>query len=148
VLASDGESIYGHSIIDFELEFSRAKPVIGLYNKVENIKYLVHIPTMGLNLVKFLLLVMTITGIVMPIHAYAHEMTETQDSHFIKMDSSHDTDGVSKSCDHCCHFSSHSLGLMQRNSSIANQQVKGNLNYQGQNYASYNQPPPYHPPIA
>ena len=99
--------------MDINLELSLSKAVIGLYDKVESILYLVHIPTMRTNLAKFLLVVITITGVTMPIHAYAHEMTETQDSHTLEIDSSHGTDGVSTSCDHCCHFSSHSLGLMR-----------------------------------
>ena len=102
---------------------------------------------MRLNLAKFLLLVITITGIVMPIHAYAHEMTEIEDNHSLKMDTSHDTDGVSKSCDHCCHFSSHSLGLMRVCSKIAELPNIYIPTIQKQNYSSFNQPPPYHPPI-
>jgi len=111
-------------------------------------KYLVHISAMRLKLAKFLLLIITITAIVMPIHAYAHGMTEIEDNHSLKIDTGHNTDGVSKSCGHCCHFLSHSLGLMQKSSSIVDLQVKDTLNYQGQNYASYKQPPPYHPPIS
>ena len=103
---------------------------------------------MCLNLAKLLLLVMTITGIVMPIHVYAHELADTQENHSMKMDAQHDTDGDSISCDHCYHFSSHSLGLMQEKSPITNKLVRSALNFKRQNYASYNQPPPYHPPIA
>jgi hypothetical protein len=103
---------------------------------------------MSINLAKLLLLIMTLSGIVMPIHAYAHELTDTQESHSIEMDAQHDTDGESISCDHCCHFSSHSLGLMQKNTSFANQQVKDALYFHRHNYSSFNQPPPYHPPIA
>ena len=103
---------------------------------------------MRIHLAKMLLLIMTLSGIIMPIHAYAHELADTQDTHSIKMDVQHDTDGDSITCDHCCHFSSHSLGLMEKNSSIANYQVKDALIFQKQSYASYKQPPPYQPPIA
>jgi len=82
----------------------------------------------------------------MPIHAYAHELAGTQDSQSIEMDAQHNTDD-SITCDHCCHFSSHSLGLVQKNLSTTNHQVKDVLNFQNQNYASYNAPPPYQPPI-
>ncbi len=116
--------------------------------KVENIIYLVHIPAMRFNLAKFLFLVMTISGIIMPLHAYAHEMTETQGSYIIEMDSSHDTDGMSKSCDHCCHFSSHSMGLMRSCSKIAELPNIFISTIKKQNYASYKQPPPYQPPIS
>jgi hypothetical protein len=97
---------------------------------------------------KFLLLLMTITGIFMPIHAYAHEISATQDSHYTTMDTSHDTDGASKSCDHCCHFSSHSLGLMRVCSKIDELPNIFISTIQNQIYSSLNQPPPYHPPIA
>jgi hypothetical protein len=103
---------------------------------------------MHIHLAKLLLLIITLSSIIMPIHAYAHELADTQDSHSIEMDAQQDTDGDSISCDHCCHFSSHSLGVMQKSSNIANQQIKGALTFQGQNYASYKQPPPYQPPIA
>ena len=103
---------------------------------------------MRTQIAKFLLVVMTLSGVVMPIHAYAHELAETQDSHSTEMDAQHDTDGDSISCDHCCHFSSHSMGLMQKTSGIINQQGKDALNFQKHNYVSYKQPPPYQPPIA
>lgn len=103
---------------------------------------------MRIRIAKVLLVLMTLSGIVMPIHAYAHELADTQESHSIEIDAQHDTDSDSISCDHCCHFSSHSLGMMQKNTSFANQQSKDALNFQKHDYASYNQPPPYHPPIA
>jgi len=90
---------------------------------------------------------MTISGIIMPIHAYAHEMTETQDSHTIEMDSNHDTDSMSKSCDHCCHFSSHSMGLMRNCSKIDGLPNIHISTIKKQIYSSFNHPPPYHPPI-
>jgi len=104
---------------------------------------------MRIRLAKILLVVMTLSGIVMPIHSYAHELADTQESHSsIETNTQHNTDGDSISCDHCCHFSSHSLGLVQKNSSTTNHQVKDVLNFQNQNYASYKQPPPYQPPIS
>ncbi len=103
---------------------------------------------MRIYLAKFLLLAMTITGIVMPIHAYAHEMTEIQDGYTIEMDSGHDTDSISKSCDHCCHFSSHSLGLMRSCSKIVALPNIYTSTIQKQIYSSFNQYPPYRPPIA
>lgn len=100
------------------------------------------------NLAKVLLLVMTISSIVMPIHAYAHELTETQDSPSIKIDSSHGTGSVTIPCDHCCHFSSHSLGLMRVSSKFGESPDIYISTIYRQNYSSVNQPPPYHPPIA
>ena len=51
-------------------------------------------------------------------------------------------------CDHCCHFSAHSTGLVQKNSPFAIQRVQDALYLHRHNYISYSQPPPYHPPIA
>jgi len=118
-----------------------------LYDKVENIKYLVHIPTMRTQLAKILLVVMTLSGIVIPIYAYAHELVNCPDDRLIIVDNDYDSDSNIIICDHCCHFSSHSLGLTQKNTSIAHYQVKDTLSFQKQNYASYKQPPPYQPPI-
>jgi hypothetical protein len=97
---------------------------------------------------KVLLVLMTLSGVVMPIHTYAHELTNTQDSYSIEMDVQYDSGADATFCDHCCHFSSHSLGLMQKKSSIANHQVKDALNFQKQNYAFYHQAPPHNPPIS
>lgn len=103
---------------------------------------------MRTNLAKFLLVVITITGITMPIHAYAHEITEAQDSHTLEIDSSHGTDGVSTSCDHCCHSSSHSLGLMRVCLKVGELPYICTSTIHKQNYSSFNQAPPYRPPIA
>ncbi len=119
-----------------------------LHVRLEKIIYLVHIQKMKILIAKVLLVLMALSGVVMPIHAYAHELSDAQESHSIEIDIQHDSKADSISCDHCCHFSSHSLGLMQKNTSIANHQVKDALNFQKQNYASYKPPPPYQPPIA
>jgi len=103
---------------------------------------------MQIHLAKFLLLVMTILSIVMPIHAYAHEMTETQESYSIEVNTQHNTDSEPISCDHCCHFSSHSQGLTRIYSKIAALQNNYVPNFQRQNYFSIKNPPPYRPPIA
>ena len=84
----------------------------------------------------------------MPIHAYAHEMTETQESHSIEQNTQHDTNSKSIACDHCCHFSSHSQGMIRNHSKIAEFQNNYVPNIQKQNYSSFKEPPPYPPHIA
>ncbi len=103
---------------------------------------------MRTQIAKILLVLMTLSGIIMPIHAYAHELADSQESHSMEMNTQHDTDSDSISCDHCCHFSSHSLGLVQKISFVANQRINEVLNFQKQDYLSINGPPPYQPPIA
>ena len=103
---------------------------------------------MQIQLAKILSVLMTLSGIIMPINAYAHELANTQESHSIEMNSEHDTDSDSVSCDHCCHFSSHSLGLVQKISFATNQRINEVLSFQRQDYLSINGPPPYQPPIA
>ena len=106
---------------------------------------LVHILDMRIRLAKILLFIMTFSGISMTMHAYAHELTENQAGHAIEIETQNDDDSIL--CDHCCHFSSHSLGLMNKNSSVVPQKTKGILNFKGRDYTSYSLPPPYHPPI-
>lgn len=84
----------------------------------------------------------------MPVHAYAHELADSQESQSIEMNTQHDADSDSISCDHCCHFSSHSLGLVQKIAFTVNQRINEVLNFQAQDYLSINGPPPYQPPIA
>jgi len=83
----------------------------------------------------------------MPIHAYAHELAETAEGHALEMDVQHESGSYSVSCDHCCHFSSHSLGLVQKLFFAANHRFNEVLNFQEQDYLSVNEPPPYQPPI-
>ena len=97
---------------------------------------------------KILLVLMTLSGIIMPIHAYAHELSESTESHAHEMDVQHESDSDSVSCDHCCHFSSHSLGLVQKISFAANHRINEVLKFQEQVYLSIKGPPPYQPPIA
>jgi hypothetical protein len=97
---------------------------------------------------KILLVLMTLSGIIMPIHAYAHELTEVAEGHSLDMNAQHNSDTDSDSCDHCCHFSSHSLGLVQKISFATNQRINEILNFQTQDYLSVKGPPPYQPPIA
>ncbi len=103
---------------------------------------------MRTQIAKILLVLMTLSGLIMPIHAYAHGLADTQESHSMEMNTPHDADSDSISCDHCCHFSSHSLGLVQNISFAANQRINVVLNFQTQDYLSINGPPPYQPPIA
>lgn len=103
---------------------------------------------MRTRMAKILLVVMTLSGLVMPIHAYAHELAETQENHALEMDTQHSSDSDSVSCDHCCHFSSHSMGMVQINSYVPNHRINEILNFKEQDYLSINGPPPYQPPIA
>ncbi len=99
-------------------------------------------------LTTFLLVIMLLSGVVLPIHAYAHELTESQNSHMVELDTHHESEKESLACDHCCHFSSHSLGLIQTFSASTNQQTKSISVRQKTIYTSHKQAPPYHPPIA
>ena len=103
---------------------------------------------MRIRIAKVLLVLMTLSGIIMPIHAYAHELAESQESHAFNMDVQHESDRDSVSCDHCCHFSSHSLGLVQLIYFTANHRINEVLNFKEQDYLSIKGPPPYQPPIA
>ena len=109
---------------------------------------LIHIQTMQTYLVKFLLVIMTVAGIVMPVYAYAHEMSETHESHSTEFNMQHDTDNESTFCDHCCHFSSHTQGIIRIPTKIDELQKNHITNFQNKNYSSIEFPPPYHPPIA
>ncbi len=103
---------------------------------------------MRIRLAKILLAIMVISGIVLPIHAYAHEIAETQNNHSFEkdaIDTEYESD--SNACDHCCHLSSHSVGLLQKNPSITSKQIKGTFSFRMKIYSSYKYPPPYHPPI-
>lgn len=97
---------------------------------------------------KILLVLMILSGIIMPVHAYAHELAETAEGHSLEMDVQHQSESDVDSCDHCCHFSSHSLGLVQKISFAANHRVNEALKFQEQDYLSIKGPPPYQPPIA
>ena len=103
---------------------------------------------MRIRTAKILLVLMTLSGIIMPIHTYAHELVETTEGHAFELDAHHDSDIDSVSCDHCCHFSSHSLGLVQAISFAANERINEVLIFQIQDYLSIKGPPPYQPPIA
>ena len=84
----------------------------------------------------------------MPIYAYAHELAETTEGHAFERDVQHESDSDSVSCDHYCHFSLHTLGMVQVISIAANDRTKEVLNFQEQDYISIKGPPPYQPPIA
>jgi hypothetical protein len=102
---------------------------------------------MRIRMVKILLVLMTLSGIIMPIHAYAHELTEATESHAFELDTQHDSDTGAISCDHCCHFSSHSLGILQNISIPTNERINEILNFQDQNYLSFQGLPIFKPPI-
>ncbi len=101
---------------------------------------------MRIRIAKILLVLMTLSGIIIPIYAYAHELANCPDDRLIDVNNDFNSNEIV--CDHCCHFSSHSLGLMLTNKRIADLVIKGTSPFQRQNYASYKQPPPYQPPIA
>jgi hypothetical protein len=102
---------------------------------------------MKILIAKVLLVLMTLSGVVMPIYAYAHELVNCPDDQLTNVDNDYGSDSNKIICDHCCHFSSHSLGLMWVSSSIVDLEIKYIVIFQNQNYASYKQPPPYQPPI-
>jgi len=97
---------------------------------------------------KILLVLMTLSGIIMPIHAYAHELVNCPDDQLVDVNNDYNTDINEVVCDHCCHFSSHSLGLVQKISFAANHRINEVLKFQEQDYLSIKGPPPYQPPIA
>jgi len=103
---------------------------------------------MRIQLAKILLVLMTFSGIIMPVYAYAHELANCPDDRLTDLNNDYDSDSIEIICDHCCHFSSHSLGLMLTNTSVADLEIKNTENIHGQYYNSYKLPPPYHPPIA
>lgn len=102
---------------------------------------------MKIQMAKILLVLMTLSGIIMPIHAYAHELSESTESHAHEMDVQHESDSDSLSCDHCCHFCSHSMGLVQSISFTSNHRINEVLKFQEQYYLSIDEPLPYQPPI-
>jgi len=103
---------------------------------------------MQIRMAKILLVLMTLSGIIMPIHAYAHELAETAEGHSLEMDVQHESKSDVDSCDHCCHFSCHCLGLVQKISFAANHRINEVLKFKEQDYLSIKGPPPYQPPIA
>jgi hypothetical protein len=99
-------------------------------------------------LAKILFLIMTLSGIIMPIHAYAHDILDsTHEMHEMESGTQQHDEGEAISCDHCCHFSCHSLGIMRTNSNLTITDTKSGSIFLSTNYTSYNQAPPYHPPI-
>ncbi len=98
------------------------------------------------HLAKFLLLVMTLSGIVMPIYAYAHGMPEIQDSLSIDADTQHGTDSESISCDHCCHFSAHFLGFTTETALRTEQISHSDFISYSSRFLSYILGPPGKPP--
>ena len=103
---------------------------------------------MQIKLAKLLFLVMIVTGIIMPIHAYSHEMSETRESHSVELESQHNQDNESVFCDHCCHFSSHTQGMIRIYTKSGISQKNYVINFQNKRYTSVESTPPYHPPIA
>ncbi|GJM04692.1 MAG: hypothetical protein DHS20C09_06830 [marine bacterium B5-7] len=104
---------------------------------------------MQFRLAKILLLILTLSCVIMPIQSYAHGMpVSTHDMHEMGTDNQQDNEGEATSCDHCCHFSCHSLGILRTKSNFVVKEYKSASIFLSTNYTSYNQAPPYHPPIA
>lgn len=94
-----------------------------------------------------LLVIMCLTGILMPVHAYAHNLSDSEIQ--LMYEHEHDEqDTNSHACDHCCHSTSHCLGLIRFVTALdaisANRRSEP-LQFQ---YSSLNHTPPYPPPIA
>lgn len=102
---------------------------------------------MRTRLAKILLVLMTLSGIIMPMHAYAHDLVDSHDMHSTAFDTQHHDDSEKISNDHCSHFSSHSLGILRTNSNFSIKEIKSSLSFMAKIYMSYRQAPPYHPPI-
>ena len=99
-------------------------------------------------LFKYLLFAVLMSGTVLPVHAYAHSFdSTTSEQQQLTEDTDNQDDVQATNCDHCCHFSSHSVGLHMSNhvGQFAN---KGSILVTSHiTYRSLKAEPPYYPPI-
>lgn len=102
---------------------------------------------MRIRIAKIMLIIIALSGLMTP-HAYAHDLAEVTESHVLAFDTQHTSDTDSVSCDHCCHFFSHSVGMIPAISFSTNDQTKEVPIFQEQDFPSIIGPPPYQPPIA
>lgn len=106
-----------------------------------------HFQVMRIRIAKTMLIIMALSGLMTP-HAYAHDLAEITESHVLAFDAQHNSDTDSVSCDHCCHFFSHSVGMIPAISFSMSNQIKEIPVFQEQDFPSIIGPPPKQPPIA
>jgi len=107
-----------------------------------------HTPTMKSFFIKYLLFSLLVFGTVMPVHAYVHSLhLTTSDQQQLSGDTDNQGDVQTAGCDHCCHFSSHTVGLHRSNHSDRFFDKGGILVATLFTYHSLKAGPPYHPPI-
>ena len=99
---------------------------------------------MHLSMAKMLCLIVFISSIVLEVHAYTHGCDDNADAYIFISDTQHDNN--STSCDHCCHGSSHSLGILHDVSLYFFFKDTYVLNTNSYNYTSRTPAPPYRPP--
>lgn len=115
---------------------------------VEFVRYLFHDLPVTNRFVKVLLLVLSLSAVIMPVHAYAHVLFEDTHAETGVMPDYHHDQEQSVSCDHCCHYSSHALALLLVCQPVAAIDVALSLSLSDSTYHSRHREPPYHPPIA
>ncbi len=84
----------------------------------------------------------------MPVHAYMHELDcfSAEELQWTD-DADSQSDKQIANCDHCCHFSSHSVGMFNANDG-AEQLMKASVSIGlSIHYHFSKAAPPYHPPI-
>lgn len=98
-------------------------------------------------LFKFIILPLFLMGTVSPVLAYVHSFDTTISEHHQSMHSDSQNDVPVFDCDHCCHFSSHSVGVLGHNQMPAHViKIKNTTEYY-RIYHSLAVIPPSRPPI-
>jgi hypothetical protein len=99
-------------------------------------------------IIKYMLLCIFLSGTVMPVHAYMHEL-DCSPAEELQLTAGADSqsDTQTANCDHCCHFSSHSVGMYKSNDGVE-QLMKASVSIgYSIHYHFSRAAPPYHPPI-
>ena len=98
--------------------------------------------------IKYLLFSMLMTGTIMSVHAYTHSLDcATTEEQQLAEEVENQNELQPVNCDHCCHASAHSLGILKINPSIQfTIKTIGPLSTH-LTYRSLIIGPPYHPPI-
>jgi uncharacterized protein len=103
---------------------------------------------MKLLFIKYLLFSVLMSATIMSVHAYAHSLDcASSEEQQLSGDMDNQNDLQKASCDHCCHFSSHSVGLHKSDNADPFIARNGILNTDYRTYRSLKAGPPYHPPI-
>lgn len=98
--------------------------------------------------IKYLLFSVLMSGTIMSVHAYVHVLDcTTSEQQQFRGDMDNKSDLQKASCDHCCHFSSHSVGIIKSNSVDGLDNKSNMLTISSLTYRSLKEGPPYHPPI-